>query len=198
MGQKKKFSLTLKLPAEYEPYRGILLFVATLLIANTIWKFSIHGDDGTTAYSSVLLWGMDVTFPFQFLTNSAATHSYNILKFIGQDLTINDLNIIKYHNGNAIRIVWSCSGLKQMYIFICIILFSRGNWKKKIFAIPIGLVIIYGTNILRILIITSCIENHKEWFHLLHEYITKYGFYIIIFLLWVIWDEVLSVNRINH
>jgi hypothetical protein len=33
------------------------------------------------------------------------------------------------------------------------------------------------------------IEFHPEWFDLLHEYIFKYLFYGMLFLLWVWWTE---------
>jgi exosortase/archaeosortase family protein len=111
------------------------------------------------------------------------------LHFVGSGAQLIDHNVIRHENGVAVRIVWSCTGLKQAYIFFCIIAFYSGNLKQKIWFIPLGLLLIYIVNILRITAITALIEPFPEYFDLLHEHLFKYLFYIIMFGMWVFWEE---------
>ena len=58
-------------------------------------------------------------------------------------------------------------------------------WLHKLWFIPFGWLCCYAFNILRIFLITILIENHPTWFHPLHDYLFKYMFYAMMFLLWV-------------
>jgi exosortase/archaeosortase family protein len=98
-------------------------------------------------------------------------------------------NIIRHANGNSVQIIWACTGIKQAYIFFCIIAFYRGPWLKKLWYIPLGLFVVYVFNIFRISFIVGVVGKHPDWFHFLHIYAFKYAFYLIIFLMWVLWEE---------
>ena len=185
----------IKFPAQYESYRGIVLFMVTLLLANIVWKLSIAGDDAVNTTSVVTLWGMNVSMPFDLMASNVAKSVSAILNVCGTHVTVSDENVIRHDNGHAVRIIWACSGLKQMYIFFCIFLCSRGPWKKKLYIIPLGILLVHLTNVLRIVIIAASVKNHHEWFHFLHEYLTKYGFYVIIFLIWVVWEEIIVPQK---
>jgi exosortase/archaeosortase family protein len=70
-----------------------------------------------------------------------------------------------------------------------LIAFYNGNLKKKFWYITGGLLVVYTVNILRISAITALVGAYPNQFELLHEYIFKYLFYIILFAMWVLWDE---------
>jgi exosortase/archaeosortase family protein len=175
---------------ELNSYRGIINFMIILLITHFAWKFTVIGDESTT---EVKFLGIDISAPFNVLTDNIAKTTAIVLTTIGDEITLSDNHVIRHKNGVAVHIVWACSGLKQMYIFICIIAFSRGPWKMKLWYIPLGIIVVYLFNIFRISFITSVIQYHPTWFDFLHEHALKYMFYAVIFGMWVYWEESIAI-----
>jgi exosortase/archaeosortase family protein len=182
--------MKLSLIEEWNSYKGIIYFMIILLIAHFAWKYTVIGDESTTEVKFV---GIDISAPFNLLTNNVAKTTTFVLTAIGDEITLNENNVIRHSNGVAVKIVWACSGLKQMYIFICIMAFCRGPWRKKLWYIPIGVLVVYFFNIFRISFITSVIEHHPSWFDFLHEQAFKYLFYAVIFGMWVFWEEKIAI-----
>jgi exosortase/archaeosortase family protein len=180
---------TIKLPQKLEPYRGVILFAIILMASNFFWKYNIKGDEDQGLNSLVTCWGINITPPFVWMAKHVALVTQLILQTLGFNISLNPDNILRYPNGNGVQLIWACTALKQAFIFICIIAFNRGSWKKKIWFIPLGLLVVYLFNIFRISVIAGCMENHPNWFEFLHLYALKYIFYGIIFLMWVFWEE---------
>lgn len=176
-------------PPKLEPYRGVILFVVILMLSNFFWKYNVLGDDAGGLKSIISFWGINITAPFVFMAKHVAHMTEFVLRSLGFVVTLNPDNILSYKNGNSVQIIWACTGLKQAYIFLCIIAFNRGPWQKKLVFIPLGFLAIYIFNIFRIAFIAASIENHPDWFEFLHLYAFKYTFYLIIFAMWVIWEE---------
>ena len=157
-----------------------------LFVSHFFWKFTVLGDETDT---TVTFFGMDISAPFIWMSRHIAQIITTVLNFLGFDVTLNSQNVIRHASGQAIRVVWACAGIKQAYIFLCIILFYRGPWLKKLWYIPLGLLVVYLFNIFRIAFITGFIEFYPNSFGFLHEHLFKYLFYGIIFLMWVLWEE---------
>jgi len=178
----------LKLPESVSPYSGIIYFVVILILSHFFWKFTVLGDESDTI---VTFFGLNISAPFNFMATHVANMTAYLLRMAGYHISLIN-NVVSHENGVAVHIVWACSGLKQAYIYICIIGFYSGPFKKKLWFIPLGLVIVYLFNIFRITVITAMIRNHPEWFYVLHEHFFKYLFYAIIFGMWVLWEEKFS------
>jgi len=168
------------------PYNGVIYFVVILLICHFVWKLLVRGDDSNR---QVTFLGNDISAPFQFMANHVAQTTASVLNFLGFHIQLFANNVLKQENGFGIQIVWSCTGLKQAYIFFCIIAFYCGPMRKKLWFIPLGLAVVYVFNIFRIAAITALVQQHSSWFTFLHEYFFKYLFYAVIFALWVWWEE---------
>lgn len=175
----------------WEPYRGIIRFCVILVVCHFFWKFTVIGDESS---DMVTFFGCDISAPFIWMSTHLTTAVYAIINFFGGYVSIIANDILGFPNGNSVHIVWACSGIKQAYIFTCIILFSRGAWKHKIWFIPLGIVVCFLINVIRITILVAVIEHSFEAFNVLHEYILKYVFYGIIFLMWVLWEEKIAVK----
>jgi exosortase/archaeosortase family protein len=72
---------------------------------------------------------------------------------------------------------------------MCLMLTVRGGWIHKIWFIPAGWVVCHAFNILRIFIITLCVEFHPTWFYMLHDILFKYLFYGLMFAMWALFVE---------
>lgn len=187
----------IKIPKKLEPFKGVILFAIILMASNLFWKYNILGDEGFSLTSKVSFWGLDISAPFSWMAKHVAEISVSILNFIGSDVILRPANIFTHTTGYSVQIVWACTGLKQMYIFFCIIAFYRGPWLKKLWYIPLGLLVVHLFNIFRITFIIGIVEQHPDWFHFLHIVAFKYAFYLVIFLMWVLWEEKIAGKAIK-
>jgi len=179
----------LKFPEKLKPFKGVILFGIILMGSNFFWKYDVLGDEAKSVDSMVTFWGFNISAPFLWMAHHVSLVSITILHFFGSNVVLDPANILRHANGHAVQIIWACTGIKQAYICFCILAFSRGPWLKKIWFIPLSLLVVYAFNIFRITFIVACVENHPNWFEFLHLYAFKYVFYGIIFLLWVLWEE---------
>ena len=150
----------------------------TLLVANYAWKWTVSGDSPV----------------FEFMVRHVASAVYWLVSLFRDTVSMPDEHTIRFASGAGTTITWGCSGLKQSFIWLCLILTvlpitNRQLWLHKLWYIPVGWVVCYVVNILRIAAIALLIEHHPEWFHVLHDYLFKYLFYAILFGMWVIFVE---------
>jgi len=169
-----------------EPVHGVIYFVVILLCCHFFWKYTVIGDESD---QQVTFFGLNISVPFVAMTNNLTNVvAYFLRNWLNVSFIVHE-NIIHFSNHIAVAIVWACSGLKQMYIYFCIIAFYKGPWKHKLWYIPMGLLIAYLFNIFRITFISYMAYTNIHTVDFLHNHLFKYLFYGIIFLLWVIWEE---------
>ncbi|NLO71677.1 MAG: archaeosortase/exosortase family protein [Porphyromonadaceae bacterium] len=166
---------------------GIVYFIIILLVSHFFWKFFVQGDENG---DQVTFFGLDISQPFIYMAEHIAIFSHKILNFLGFETTLHPNNVVRHNvSRNAVCIIWGCTGIKQAYIYFCIIAFYKGSWKHKAWYIPVGFVFVYLFNLFRIVFITGIIDKHPTQFEFWHEHVLKYAFYALIFLLWVVWNE---------
>ena len=178
-----------------KPYTDIILFVVALLAANYFWKFTVLGDESGI---QVTWFGLDITRPFDAMAHHITSIVYGLLSLTNEHVHFLEPNTLRFDTGTSTKIVWSCTALKQSFIWIVIMLVARGSWVRKLWFIPLGLACAYLFNILRIALIAMSIEHHPEWFDFLHEYLFKYLFYGMLFCLWLWWSERVGKVRTEH
>lgn len=164
------------------PYADVIIFMLTLLVANYAWKWTVIGDESNI---SVTWFGVDITAPFDWFAANTAAAVYWLISLFRDTVYMSDALTIRFESGSGTRIVWACTALKQSFIWLCLLLTTRGGWKHKLWFIPFGWLCIYLFNILRIALIALFIEFHPDWFHMLHDYLFKYLFYGMMFALWL-------------
>ena len=173
------------------PYRNVLLFAIAMVAADVVWKLLIHGEERLGG--TVLLAGLDVTGFFDAQCKWIAGTVYSIISLFDQSIRLVHDVILRYDNGNSTSVVWSCTPVKQMFIYTCIMLATPPyrSWHKLWF-VGAGWIVLYGVNILRIAIVAAVIKNHPDWFEVTHTYVLKYAFYGILFALWLLWVSLMQ------
>jgi len=83
----------------------------------------------------------------------------------------------------------ACAGLKQFYQWTILMVLFPGHWKKKLWYIPLGMIVIHLNNILRIVILSIVVVHWPQHWDFIHMWILRPFFYVVIFLLWVLWVE---------
>lgn len=180
---------------QIKPIKGILLFLISMFAANFIWKISIDSNDYS---STVILFNQfDITSFSNILTTHITNAVRGALALINIETYALTHNDITFTPRNRIFVVWGCSAIKQSFIFLCIMITAQGKWSRKLWYIPLGLILIYLFNILRISIIAIITHHNPEQFIFWHEYIFKYLFYGFMFLIWVFWEEKINPKKRN-
>jgi exosortase/archaeosortase family protein len=161
-------------------------------------KFFING---------ALLFGIWWVF-YTFLRDTAFIHNLyeEITAILTKNLLIASkhfLNILGFETevfGKTIRITGTggvyldrgCLGRNLMGLFAGFIIAYPGIIKKKLWYIPLGLVLITIINIFRISALAYIVVCCPEHVDINHHVIFKYTVYTLIFLMWYIW-----IKRVN-
>lgn len=175
-------------------YQDVFLFLVVLFVCHFFWKYSISFNEDLRIIDLMWFGVIDISAPFSFVTQKTAEVVYAIFQFLGVEVSMNMPQQFLFPNGNKVTIVWACNGLKQMFLFACIILFARGSWTQKLWFIPLGVFICFLFNIVRLLFLIWLVKDYRHMFDFYHEYVTKYLFYAVMFLLWVWWNERLKFS----
>jgi exosortase/archaeosortase family protein len=123
---------------------------------------------------------------------------YIILNIMRLDVVVDDTKQIMYFPNNGyLGVNMSCSGFKQLLQLIILFLVYPGPWKHKVWYIPGGTLLVYFTNILRILSLALVVQSNPANFDVAHDYIVRPFFYVVIFAMWVIWVEKFYTRRMK-
>lgn len=104
-------------------------------------------------------------------------------------------NTLFFENNGYVAVVGSCSGLKQFYQWTVLMLLFPGPWKKKLWFIPSGIIIIHIVNIFRIVVLSVVVVHWPQNWDFIHEWILRPFFYVVIFGMWVVWVERVKEKR---
>lgn len=110
----------------------------------------------------------------------------------GMDFVTRDQSIFFINNEgtySAVTVAPECTSLKQWMHWLFLMLIFPGPWKHKAWYIPLGLVIIEFTNVVRIVGICLFLKPFPHDFALAHDVIFKIVFYVVIFLMWMVWND---------
>ena len=166
------------------PYKDVLVFAVCLFAANWFWKLTVDGDEGT----NVVYWfGWNITAPFQAMSEHIAQVAFRLTRLFTDAVHFEPPYTIAFDSGFVYSVVWSCTPVKQSFIWLIIMLFARGSALNKLWFIPLGWVVAYLFNIFRITAIGLLCENHPDMFGFYHLFLFKYLFYGVLFALWVVW-----------
>ena len=109
------------------------------------------------------------------------------MDFVTKDQTIFFLN--NEGTYSAVTVAPECTSLKQWLHWLFLMLLYPGPWKHKAWYIPLGLVIVEFTNVVRIVGICLFLGPFPHDFALAHDVIFKIMFYVVIFLMWMVWND---------
>ena len=170
-------------------FKDVVVFMTILLIFHFLWKLFIKdalaldfiNESGSWLAYQVYIasrWFLDVT-------------NVNVTAFdelmIGGSLKRNAFYYAE--NYGYVNVNLSCSGLKQFYQWFFLMLLYPGPWRHKLWFFPMGLLIIHLVNISRIVGMVIVMINLPKHWDLIHDYVARPFFYVVMFLLWVWWNE---------
>lgn len=108
---------------------------------------------------------------------------------LGLSIVTSEPNTMWFHNNCYIGVDEGCSGLKQFYQIAVLFILFPGPWKQKLWYIPLGFVVMFFTNVFRIVVLSLVVIWKPEYWTFTHDWILRPFFYVVIFILWVVWVE---------
>ncbi len=167
--------------------RGVFLFfLITILIhvsyrfwANTLHYYPIRG-----VFTGAILFMEDVVL----------RQSYWIITHILQIPTLLQDHTMWFPTKWGIVISEGCTGLKQIIQVLFLFLIYPGPLKHKAWFIPAGIILIHLTNIFRITLLAVAMNLNLPHIQFIHTYPLRFFFYIVIFGLWWIWVEKITLK----
>lgn len=199
-------------------YKGILFFLFLFFIVDFLWKVSVHFGEGDNE-RIMLVFGHDFTLYTEKASILTAKCTYWLVHDLLGFKTFHREGITLYfENSLPVDIIWGCIGLKQYFMFAFIMCFYWGPMKKKLYYIPISIIILFTCNVLRQAFILIIIKNpfpewfipfnewrygiewengyetykrfYTDWFQVFHRDLFTWVYYDgVLFMLWLIWEE---------
>lgn len=175
--QARNFIVKYKL----QPLLDVIIFMVIIVFFHFLWW-----NFGLKRFMLDYLSFSDLE---QYMAHQVAVPSSWFVKhIIGYDIKTLGTTLYFPNNG-YIAVEGSCSGLKQFYQWIVLMLLFPGPWKHKLWYIPLGLVIIHLTNIFRIIVLSVVVMHWPQQWDFIHLWIMRPFFYVVIFIMWMIWEE---------
>ncbi|MFZ4521207.1 MAG: archaeosortase/exosortase family protein [Bacteroidales bacterium] len=102
---------------------------------------------------------------------------------------VRDGTTFTFGNHQVMYIQAGCSGFKQLFQVFFVFFLIPGIWRRKLWYIPVVLVIMFLATNLHLLILSFVAANNPEYFHFTHVWASRIIFYTIMFTTWLIWEE---------
>ncbi len=168
--------------------KDVALFIIITLAIHLVWK--LWQTQFNYAPISDFMYGLMGSMAREVYRESVwmIAGMYDIVK-------VDETMYIYFQDGDIMYVTRGCSGLKQMIQFALLMLLFPGPWKKKLWFIPLGIIVMHLTNLFRMVGLGVIMNNWPEYWHFSHDYIFRPLFYLVIFLLWMWWVEKLGVRR---
>lgn len=112
-----------------------------------------------------------------------------LLELFGYLVFTGDERMIGVDGTGGLWIGDSCNGLELFAIFTGFILAYPGHLRKKIWYIPLGILIIQLLNILRVVCLAILDTHSRKWTEFNHTYTFNIIIYGCVFLLWMHWTN---------
>lgn len=200
-----------------EPVKNLGWFLILFLSFEFIWKVCVHqGHDE----SILIVLGKNLTsYTYRWCAYTAQAVYWVAHNLMGYDNFRIDGTLLYFTDSLfKTNIIWGCVSIKQVLMFVFIMMFYFGPLKKKIWYIPTSVVILIGINIVRLTALCFITKNpfpewfigvnewyndrtwinneetfnlfYKDWFNLFHHDIFTWIYYDgILFLMWLFWEE---------
>jgi len=168
--------------------RGVIWFIVITLAIHYSYRFwAIH-----LHYWPIQEW-------MNGLNQVMASWVFNQSVWVNRHILCISMRIMEhtmwFDNGSGIMINSSCSGDKQILQFALLMLLYPGPWKHKLWYIPMGMLIVHATNILRVVLLSVVTIIEPHYVKIAHDTALRAMFYVVIFALWVIWEEKLRIRN---
>lgn len=94
---------------------------------------------------------------------------------------------IRYFGVPLVKMIEGCNAISVMILFIAFLVAFTGTIKQYLWFVPLGLFILYVSNITRIYLLGMIVLYYPNYVDMAHDYLFPGIIYGTVFILWVIW-----------
>lgn len=154
--------------------KDIIIFLAKLLGFFVVW------------YLVYEVWILPDGRLDAFLSVNIVDVAGGILTLFGVDIFL-DYRVLGIPGTAGVIIVNGCNGLEAIGLFVGFVMAYPGDNFKRALFLPMGMLVIYIINVIRIVVLVLLQYYHPQSFDFAHDYSTSAIFYLAIFGMWVVW-----------
>jgi exosortase family protein XrtF len=111
---------------------------------------------------------------------------------------VNDFQVFGIDGSNGVWIGGPCNGITLMFLFTIFVIAYPGNFKNKLWYIPLGILIVHTINIARIIGLALIAKYDYTYLDFNHTYTFTFLAYSAVFGLWMIWVNKLSGTKLSE
>lgn len=178
-----------------KPYWGIFYFAGMLLLTHYAWKYSFSESLAMGGPPQIWLWH---TFDCSQFFDTCVNALVEIIDWtFGDFFGIEGYKILgnRFYILEPVRsiigIVWSCTGMKQLFIMTLMIACYPYAHKHKWWAILLFGALVLLVNVIRLEVLFYHTMQTPSDFTTWHEG-SKYVVYAIMFCFWLAWEEIVK------
>ncbi|PID93555.1 MAG: hypothetical protein CSA95_07285 [Bacteroidetes bacterium] len=166
--------------------------LAAMCASQLVWKYGV-------ASSEEALFAPVVAFVDRHTISLLCAHVEAILEGFssGEFMRVGDT--FYFCGGGFVRITSGCTGTKQLFHFLVLMItsLSGGGFGRKVGFILFGAILLQNFNMLRISLLCFFVQVFPTHWSFFHTTIFRFAFYVVLFLLWIFWEEVCSSLKNN-
>lgn len=124
----------------------------------------------------------------KFLSWNLAKHarwSGGVLKALGNDITVSGTLVMSPRF--SMQIVRGCDALEPAALFLAAVIAFPVSWRKKLVGALLGVVLIEGTNVIRMVSLYYVGVYWRKYFEMMHMEVWQAGFIVISVTFWAMW-----------
>ena len=175
----------------FKQYESVFIFLIRFGILYFIWEILFH-----------FIWKEEMLFQMYselslLLINSILECCSLFLGLFNIETEIVSIDrILKLPGTIGVTVGEPCIGYDVTALYVALIMSCKGAIKQKLWFIPMGVIIIFFVNVVRISALALLVTINQEIWELNHKLIFTIVVYVIIFLMWRFWLNInLSVSN---
>jgi len=123
--------------------------------------------------------------PVRAMATATAVIEYALLSLVSDEAALTETLVQLGPFG--VRIIAECTGIFEALIFVAAVLAYPTSWAKRLIGIGFGVPIMYGFNLLRILVLIGVGRYRYELFDFMHLYFWQATLILMITSVWLLW-----------
>ncbi len=155
-------------------HRSLSFFLAKMVACYAVW-FVLYD-----------LWLLPDGRIDTWLSHGVASATAGVLQPF-YDTAFADGRVVWITRESGVNIANGCNGLSALSLFVGFVIAYPGTWARRALFIPLGLIALVITNVLRCAILLMVSHHIPAMFDSVHGFHALFVFYVVIFGLWVAW-----------
>lgn len=128
-----------------------------------------------------------------YYTGAVVQVSAWLIDLIG--ITVHARGALLHLEHAVMEVKFGCNGLEAILLYVAAVLAYPAKWKTRLLGIVAGSTLLQVLNIIRIGVLAWVLENEREHFALMHEYVTQSIMIALAFIIFLIYLQ--AVDKTN-